>query len=224
MKKLIFGIFAHPDDEAFGPAATLIKEVHAGSDVYLICATAGEAGANPDSVPDLKATRLKEWQQAAELIGACDTNHLGYVDGTLCNDNFLPIAHQVIDYIKQHVSGDDTLIELMSFDTTGISGHIDHIVMSRVAHFVYYSLKPNYRVRLRLACVAKAQFPEANIAWIYMDAGREGTEITETVDARDIHPLHKQVMECHRSQRGDYESHHEPRGENASINHFIVIE
>ncbi|MBI2637373.1 MAG: PIG-L family deacetylase, partial [Candidatus Sungbacteria bacterium] len=42
-KKTIVAIFAHPDDEAFGPAGTLAKLALA-HDVYVICATKGEAG------------------------------------------------------------------------------------------------------------------------------------------------------------------------------------
>ncbi|MFZ2494806.1 MAG: PIG-L family deacetylase [Candidatus Saccharimonadales bacterium] len=65
MKKVIFGIFAHPDDEAFGPAGTLIQEVQNGSEVHLITLTAGQAGSNPDNHEDPGAIRLKEWKNPA---------------------------------------------------------------------------------------------------------------------------------------------------------------
>ena len=77
MKKVIFGIFAHPDDEAFGPAGTLIQEVQNGSELHLITITAGEAGSNPDNYDDLGQIRLEEWRRSGELIGATTMTHLG---------------------------------------------------------------------------------------------------------------------------------------------------
>ena len=44
MKRVIFGIFAHPDDEAFGPSGTLLMETKAGTELHLITLTLGEAG------------------------------------------------------------------------------------------------------------------------------------------------------------------------------------
>lgn len=38
----IVGIFAHPDDETFGPGGTLSKLAQKGQDVYIICATNGD--------------------------------------------------------------------------------------------------------------------------------------------------------------------------------------
>jgi len=43
--KTIVAIFAHPDDEAFGPAGTLAKFAETNT-VYLLCATKGHAGTN----------------------------------------------------------------------------------------------------------------------------------------------------------------------------------
>lgn len=224
MTKVIFGLFAHPDDEAFGVAATLIKEVQSGTRVYLICATAGEAGTNPDEHENLGAVRLEEWQRSAALIGATDTLHLGYRDGTLCNDDFLPIAGQLEDYIRSKVAANNSPIELMSFESNGISGHLDHILMSRVSQYLYLKLRDELPMRLRLACITRDRAPTPNIHWLYMEAGHPSEEIDEIVDARDIFPLHREVMEAHHSQRDDYENYHRPRGDEASINYFIVRE
>lgn len=70
MSKLVFAIFAHPDDESFGPSGTLLMEAQSGAKVHLISLTAGESGVNPDNQPDLKAIRLNEWNDAGQLIGA----------------------------------------------------------------------------------------------------------------------------------------------------------
>ena len=45
MRPSVVAIFAHPDDEAFGPAGTL-KKLSETNDVYILCATKGHEGNN----------------------------------------------------------------------------------------------------------------------------------------------------------------------------------
>ena len=40
----LMAVFAHPDDESFGPSATLAKYASQSVKTYLVCATRGEAG------------------------------------------------------------------------------------------------------------------------------------------------------------------------------------
>jgi len=228
MKKIIFGIFAHPDDEAFGPSGTLLMETKAGNDVHLITLTIGDAGTNPDNVPDLGAVREKEWHEAGRLIGAKSMHFLGYKDGQLNNLAMLEIYEKLLalvtDITKDEPS--DVQIEFMSMDTNGISGHIDHIVAARSACYVFYKLKESDpRVtRIRLACIPKSYLPEPNTHWLYMDAGRDDSEIGEISDAREYYDEIITIMRAHHSQRGDGESHIENRGDQIGISHFIVKE
>ena len=37
-------VFAHPDDESFGPGGTLARYAARGADVFLVTATRGEMG------------------------------------------------------------------------------------------------------------------------------------------------------------------------------------
>ena len=165
MKTVIFGIFAHPDDEAFGPSGTLLMEKARGSEVHLICATAGESGMNPDNVDDLAAVRLTEWQTAGRLIGADSMHHLGYGDGTLCNNDYLALADKITAIVLERINGrDDIQVEFMTIDLNGITGHLDHIAIARVASYVYCTLKErDSRItRLRLACISDAEAPQAH--------------------------------------------------------------
>jgi LmbE family N-acetylglucosaminyl deacetylase len=43
-KRVLLGVFAHPDDESFGPGATLAHYARRGVDVHVIIATDGIAG------------------------------------------------------------------------------------------------------------------------------------------------------------------------------------
>jgi LmbE family N-acetylglucosaminyl deacetylase len=226
MKKVIFGIFAHPDDEAFGPAGTLVMEKKAGSEIHLICATAGEAGMNPDAVSDLAKTRSEEWRKAGQLIGADSMHQLGYADGGLHNSQFHEIAAK-IDEIVRSVAADrqDIEIEFMSLDLNGLTGHLDHILIARVACYVFYKLKAtDARVmRIRLACTTREEFPVPNCDWIYMEAGRTLEEINETVNANEHLALINEIIHAHHSQRSDAAAYIRRLGDAVAINHFIVL-
>lgn len=224
MHKVIFGIFAHPDDEAFGLAGTLLVEKAAGNEVHLICATAGENGTNPDNVPDLGATRLAEWRSAGQLIGADSMHHLGYEDGRLSNSVYLEIADKIQRIIAPIITDrPDVEIEFMSIDLNGITGHIDHIVIARVASYLFYRLKgSDSRItRLRLACAPKDRLPTHTCDWLYMEAGRTKQEIGERVDARVHLDTIREIIAAHHSQRTDSATHLKS-GDKVAINYFIV--
>lgn len=228
MKKIIFGIFAHPDDEAFGPAATLLMEKAAGNEVHLICATAGKNGVNLDNVEDLSKVRLLEWHTAGELIGADSMHHLDYCDGCLQNQDFHEIAQKITDIVTATLSNypKDIHVEFMSMDLNGITGHLDHIMMGRVACYVFYNLKKNdiRFTRIRLICVPKEQLPDSNCNWLYMDAGRSPEEIDEVIDGREYTDTVIKIIRTHHSQRHDGDSQITRLGDNVAINHFMVLE
>ncbi len=225
MKKILFGIFAHPDDEAFGPAAALISEVEADTELHLILLTAGENGTNPDNLPNLGEVRLQEWRAAGELIGATSMQHLGYIDGTLNNLDHLEVTDKIIATVSETIAErDDIQIEFMSLDLNGFTGHIDHIVAARSACLAFYRLRAQDMPmsRIRLFCWSKENQPHTNTDFVYMEPGRTDTEIDETIDGTaHIDKIHD-IMRCHETQRGDYEWMIAKRGDLLAINHFIV--
>jgi LmbE family N-acetylglucosaminyl deacetylase len=226
MKKIIFGIFAHPDDEAFGPCGTLLLETRAGTELHLITLTAGENGTNPDNDPTLGETRLREWQKAGELLGASSMHHFEYVDGTLNNLDMIKISERITQVIHKVLedNSDDVEIEFMTLDLNGLTGHIDHIVTARAASKVFYTLKSadDRFSRIRFFCLSSEHYPTGNTDWIYMEAGRTPEEIDETIDARDIKDDILEVMRAHYTQRGDAENQIATLGDDLGLNHFIV--
>lgn len=227
MKKLLFAIFAHPDDEAFGPSGTLLLETQAGTELHLITLTAGGNGDNPDNYEDLAAERLKEWQQSGELLGATTMNCLGYQDGHLGNIAMQHITTQLMQFIQATAAAQQEAyeIEIMSLDDNGVTGHIDHIVASRTAHYLYYKLSQTHLpiMRLRLACLPReATSSTPNLDFVYMEPGRTPNEISETIDARSVLDQVYAVMRCHHSQRNDGERHIAQLGDKVAINHFII--
>lgn len=226
MKKILFALFAHPDDESFGPSGTLLKEARAGTEVHLILLTSGDGGSNPDNHEDLGAIRLQEWQTAGRLMGAHGMHYLGYKDGQLNNHSMIEISRRVIELITPIIDGaaDDTSIEFLTNDLNGITGHIDHIVAARTACYVFYTLKQHdTRIqRIRLTCVAREDLPKSNTHWLYMEAGRPNEEINEVTDARDVRDEITAIIRTHQTQRHDGEYHITQRGDRLGMEYFIV--
>ncbi len=225
MKKILFGIFAHPDDEAFGPVATLLKEVNEGTEVHLIVLTAGENGTNPDNLANLGAVRLQEWHAAGKLIGASSMHHLGYTDGTLSNLNHLQVAKKVAEIVSEITANqNDIEIEFMSLDLNGYTGHIDHIVAARSACLAFYRLRDAglAMTRIRLACLSREEIPAIDTSFVFMEPGRTAEEISETIDGREFIDKIHEIMRCHHTQRNDYQTVTAYKGDKLGVNYFIV--
>lgn len=227
MKKIIFGIFAHPDDEAFGPAGALLKAVREGAELHLVTLTAGQAGTNSEDHADLGEVRLKEWTAAGELIGATKMYHLGLEDGKLDNQTMI-VAQAKIEQLVRTVIAEnnntDIEIEFITIDLNGLTGHIDHIVAARAASFVFYGLKNSgYPLtNIRYACMSDARSPAVDTSWLFMEPGRSLAQINETIDASEYLDEIKQIIHCHYTQRHDGQSHLDALGIEIAINHFIV--
>ncbi|HEX4662061.1 MAG TPA: PIG-L deacetylase family protein [Candidatus Saccharimonadales bacterium] len=225
MKRQLFGIFAHPDDEAFGPSGTLYKEAQAGTEVHLVCVTDGDAGFNCDGCTDLGETRLQEWKESARLIGATTMKALHYPDSGLCNNLF----HEIEDKISQHITEviGDTLAELnfITFDQGGVSGHLDHILVSNITSQIYYKLQASPPVdcrvgQLRYFCLSEDSQPHPDTSWVYMPAGKPAALIDQTVDVRDVRDQKLEIMKAHYSQRDDMNALLQNRAKAINYEHF----
>ena len=226
MKKILFCLFAHPDDESFGVAGTLLTERATGTEIHLVTLTEGESGRTEHAAEELGDTRARELEAACTLMDLNSWTMWDYQDGMLSNTDMLHIAQRFEDYVKEKLKSksNDTVIEFMSFDTTGLSGHIDHIVASRAICLVFYRLKttePRLK-RLRLRCLSAENYPIESTEWLFMEKGRSPEEINETIDARAYLEQIHAVMQAHRSQQRDYEYQVATLGDNIAINHFVV--
>ncbi|MGB4768660.1 MAG: PIG-L deacetylase family protein [Candidatus Saccharimonas sp.] len=226
MKKLLFGIFAHPDDEAFGPCGTLLQEVSDDTELHLYTLTLGEAGQNPDNVPNLGEIREAEWRAAGAKIGATSLQTLSYPDGHLDNIAMQAVSAKLLSDIRDLIArhSDSIQVEFITLDPNGLTGHIDHIVAARSASYVFHHLKRQGLPlsRIRYYCSSDAQVPEPSIDWIYADKGRSTNEISETVDCRARRDEILAIMQEHRSQRADYDFVVAKRGDDIGLDHFLV--
>jgi mycothiol S-conjugate amidase len=88
MTRRLLGVFAHPDDESYGPAGTLAVHSAAGVDVHIAIMTDGAAGTPAAGFPDgdgLAEVRRRELQAAAAVLDAT-LHHYSYRDSGYTGD------------------------------------------------------------------------------------------------------------------------------------------
>lgn len=194
--KSVVCIFAHPDDEAFGPSGT-ITLLAEKKPVYLICVTNGDAGINGTNEPrTLSEIRKDELKKSAKILGIKDVFFLDYKDGCLCNALYHEVAHKITEIIRK--LNPDTL---MTFEPNGVSGHIDHIAVSMITSYVFDKHK---KIRtLMYYCISKENRMLEEPYFIYFPPGYSKDEIGETYDVSPVWDKKIASMNAHVSQRHD---------------------
>lgn len=200
MKKTVVCIFAHPDDEAFGPSGTIHK-LTKEYDVYLLCATKGEVGKNSTgNGKPLSEIRAQELRNSAKILGIKKVHFLGFTDGTLSNN----LYHKLAASIEKHLKMIKPEMILTS-NPNGGSGHIDHIVVSMVSSYVFQKLKFIKKI------MYTAMTEEATKKWeefeyfIYRPPGIKRSDVHEIIDVGEVWDTKLRAMQAHKSQRHDYD-------------------
>jgi LmbE family N-acetylglucosaminyl deacetylase len=126
----ILAVFAHPDDEAFGPSGTLSRYALNGHEVRLATLTHGEAGslgpAKHLTPVELGHLRSEELHCSARALHLSALNIYDLPDGKLAR---LP-AERGLSIIRDEIKAflPDAII---TFHSAGISGHPDHQTVAR---------------------------------------------------------------------------------------------
>lgn len=198
MKKTILAIFAHPDDESFGPAGTiaLLAKSH---DVHVICATKGEAGENhhDDQSRHIAEIRAEEIVSSSKILGVKDVHFLGFHDGMLSNNLYQPLVDKVqtfVDIYKPEI--------LMSYDKLGNSGHIDHIVMSLVTTFIF---ERNQQIKKLMYYVVHEELHKLRTTpyFIHLPSPYRDDQIDEAIDVTSVWDKKLAAIKTHTSQKKD---------------------
>lgn len=197
--KRVLCIFAHPDDESFGPGGTitLLAKTH---DVYLICVTNGDAGGNSvtGSRLSLGKIRQNELRKSSKFLGTKKVFFLNYADASLNNLQYHEIAEKiqkVADELKPEI--------LMTFEPLGVSGHLDHVAVSMITSYVFE--RSQYVKKIMYYCTSKEQSSKFGGYFIYRPDGYDQKDIDETVDISTVRELKTKSMYMHESQMQDAE-------------------
>jgi LmbE family N-acetylglucosaminyl deacetylase len=182
-------VVAHPDDESFGLGAVICAFIEAGARVSVLCFTQGEASTLCDVTGDLAEVRAGELTAAAHVLGMTSVQLLTYADGGLNQVD----ATELADHVRS-VGHDLSVDGLLVFDTTGITGHPDHIAATQAAVDARSALGVDVLAWTLAADVADQLRTEFGADF----RGRSSDEIdlTVTVDRT----RQRQAVECHPSQ------------------------
>ena len=137
-ERRILSVLAHPDDEAFGMGGTLALYAMRGAEVYLACATLGEAGDIPpdflQSHASSAALRESELDCSADKLALNQVFKLGFRDSGMAGspDNQHPDALVARPMEEVVVSIADVMRQVrpqvvLTFDPVGGYYHPDHI-------------------------------------------------------------------------------------------------
>jgi LmbE family N-acetylglucosaminyl deacetylase len=195
----ILAVFAHPDDEAFGPSGTLARYALSGHAVRLATLTHGEAGSlgpakhlTPEELGLLRSQELRCSAQALHLSGL---NIYDLPDSKLAQ---LP-AEQGLRIIRDEIESfcPDAMI---TFHAAGISGHPDH---QTVARWCLQALQErNDSTRLFAFGISEEQVRRIDHRKL---APMLAHEITHVIDVSAFLNYKFAAIACHRSQAEGWE-------------------
>jgi N-acetylglucosamine malate deacetylase 2 len=196
--KPVVAIFAHPDDEAFGPSGTLAQFAQE-RDVYLICITDGAAGFNSSQkTQSLEKIREAELLHSAKILGIKQVFFLKFGDGTLSNN----LYHEIVEKLEQLIRPLSPEI-LLTYELRGVSGHLDHIAVSFITTYLFKKLA-DCRQLWQYAITKQRRKAFTNY-YIYFPEGYDREEFDKIVDVSSVWEQKLQAMYAHESQKHDIE-------------------
>jgi LmbE family N-acetylglucosaminyl deacetylase len=149
-KRVLLAVFAHPDDESFGPGGTLARYAREGAEVWLVCATDGNAGtvdaAMLEGYKSTSQLRAAELCCAAQTLGLAGIDWLAYRDsgmqGAAENDHpdslfqapMDKVVGQIVASIRKHRPQ-----VIICDNQFGGYGHPDHIKLHRATTKAFYA-------------------------------------------------------------------------------------
>jgi LmbE family N-acetylglucosaminyl deacetylase len=139
-ERILF-VTAHPDDESYVAAGTILKNHEAGGKSYVACATFGEKGIShikkKVTARQLKILRKKELLAVSKFLKISELLLPGLPDAELGKkSNQEAFFKTLLPFARKHRPA-----FIFSFGKDGISGHIDHISVGKVAKKVAKKLK-----------------------------------------------------------------------------------
>ncbi len=139
----LLGIFAHPDDESFGPGGTLARYAAEGVDVHILITTDGAVGSvDPEAaeeVENLAEVRGQELRQAIEVLGAT-LHQFHYRDSGMPGTESNQHPDCLLQADREEVTGRVVRLirelcpqVIVTHDPTGGYFHPDHIRVNEIA-------------------------------------------------------------------------------------------
>ncbi len=218
MKKKLLVVFAHPDDEAFGPGGTLAKYGHENVEIHLLLATRGEAGDNHLRIKKNKTLgeiREKEARKSTKILGIKRVEFLGFIDSELKQSNYHQLAEKIMAKIKSFKPE-----VILTDEPRGISGHLDHVAVSLTTTYAF--LKTKIAKRLYYYCLPEKWYSKRlENYFIYFPEGFSEKAITTRILTSKYWEVKVKAMMAHQSQIRDVKAILKERSKLPRIESFI---
>jgi LmbE family N-acetylglucosaminyl deacetylase len=190
----IFAIFAHPDDESYGPAGTLAKASRDGHVVSLLTLTRGESGSLGVSrkltARELAKRRCMELENAAGIIGIQNLHIRSLSDKSLKTLS-LSEGTQLICDESETVKPDIVI----TYHENTISGHPDHLAVTRWVSNAINKVKPTPALFLYGLDTIQTMM----VTFQHLIAVRQ-EEVTHRIDVEDYIDTKVSAICCHKTQ------------------------
>ncbi|MGH2535202.1 MAG: PIG-L deacetylase family protein [Thermomicrobiales bacterium] len=198
MPKRILTVFAHPDDESFGPAGLLARYATGGAWLGGLWLTRGEVGESVvDHAPspdELAAIRERDLRDAAAVIGYAEVDLRSFPDGGLADLPPGDLERTIVEAIEQSRPN-----VVLTFGPGGISGHGDHIALSAAVTSVFHSLRQTQTGLSELYYNAVA----ADIARERNLEGLPDGNPNTFIDVAEYVLAHREALACHARHMAD---------------------
>ncbi|HSE40762.1 MAG TPA: PIG-L family deacetylase, partial [Acidobacteriota bacterium] len=139
LMRILF-IFPHPDDESFGPAPVIKKQINQGHEVFLLTLTRGGATKVRHrlgtSIEEMGKIRHKEMLKVEKVLQLTGMTVLDLPDSRL--SEFDPIELEKI--ITEQIQLIQPAI-IVTYPVHGVSGFHDHIVTHAIVKRVFVQMK-----------------------------------------------------------------------------------
>jgi N-acetylglucosamine malate deacetylase 2 len=194
----ILYIYPHPDDESFGPAHVMYKQLKEGHEVYLLTLTKGGATKQRHkygySVEEMGEVRYKEMLDVEKVLNLSGMTVLDLPDSGLKEMDPREIEKVIKDEIEK-IKPDI----IVSYPVHGISGFHDHIITHCIVKRVYEVMKEKNGYPKRLAFVTVTE-DFAKLFTFFKLAHSTNEEIDCIVETseEDVKKA-KQALSCYKS-------------------------
>jgi len=195
--KKILCVFAHPDDESFGPGGSIAEWTSEGARVQVVCVTRGEAGINGVG-GDLAMVREKELLAAVAILGIEKVEFLDFVDGEIGNNDLSKLEKLITDKMRRF--GPDLVV---TYDLNGVSGHLDHIAVASATTQAFKKTKIAEKIYYYTLTRERTDLVEEY--FVHFPDGKLRREIDLVVDVSSVWEIKVRAMREHKSQIEDVE-------------------
>ncbi len=201
--KRLLAVWAHPDDEAFGPAGSMRLARDHGWSTAIVTATRGDAGQS-DAIPlrpgqTIGDVREAELRAACKVLAVDQLHSWHYPDGGLADVPANELAGRVLDVMREWRP---TVV--LTFGPDGITGHPDHLAINVATQQAFMNLRAELGAdgpqRLYYTTVRPGRTIEHP-----MGEAPPPPRPTTIVDVHQYAAVKRAALACHRSQKAEWE-------------------